>query len=275
MISDFVKMNGAGNDFIVIDNRAGLIKDGSKTARRLCDRHFGIGADGLLLLEASNRANYRMQYYNADGSYGGMCGNGGRCIAYFATRIGAAGESHTFEALKHIYHAQVSNEFVDLKMKNPRKLRLDISVTMNGKRIKGTFVDTGAPHVVFPVTALGKGKKLEELDVFKLGRHIRNLAVFKPNGTNVNFIQQVDSSTIKIRTYERGVEAETLACGTGAIAGAIAACEHWGLKPPIQVIPASGKMLKVVFGISRRRYQEIVLSGPVELVFRGQIELAD
>jgi diaminopimelate epimerase len=273
MRMSFTKMSGAGNDFVVIDNRTRKIQNGRKAARILCDRRWGIGADGLLLLEKSRKANYRMMYFNADGSYGGMCGNGGRCIARYAVLNGIAPRNHRFEALDHVYAATVKSSDVKLTMKNPIDLDLEREIRLDGKKIKVSFVDTGSPHVVVPCDALAKNQALGSIDVTSLGSEIRYNDAFKPSGANANFIERLRGNSIRIRTYERGVEAETMACGTGSIASAIVATRLWKIKPPIVVVAESGKELKIDFDDDGTRISNVHLTGHAVISFRGTFEL--
>lgn len=270
---DFTKMSGAGNDFVVVDNRSKRIKDGRKAARILCDRRWGVGADGLLLLEKGKKGSYKMMYYNADGSYGGMCGNGGRCIASYAVLNKIAAKRHRFEALDHIYDAVVSQKEVVLSMKDPKDVQLGDEVSLKGRRLLVNSVDTGAPHVVVPVANLGGSLRLPDVDVVNLGREIRLNGKFSPAGTNVNFVERLGGNSIKIRTYERGVEDETLACGTGSIASAIVAMDLWKLKSPITVIPQSGIPLRVEFEMLGSSAVNVQLAGPATVVFTGTVEL--
>ncbi len=263
-------MTGAGNDFVVIDNRSKQIKDGAGLARRLCDRRWGVGADGMLLLEPSSAADYRMMYYNADGSYGGMCGNGGRCIAAFANMRGLAGASQRFEALDYVYSAILKDGLVELLMKDPRDLRTNIVLPIGGKRLRMHFVDTGSPHVVI---MLSKKDDLAKVAVERIGRQIRNHREFKPEGTNVNFVKLERDNGLSIRTYERGVESETLACGTGSIASAVIAHETAGLMPPIRIVPRSGETLEVNFAETKGGIREVKLKGPAKVVFEGNVEI--
>jgi diaminopimelate epimerase len=270
----FTKMSGAGNDFIVIDNRLKRIKNGSKAAKVLCDRRWGVGADGLLLIEKSRTASYRMMYYNADGSYGGMCGNGGRCIAFYAVSHKLAPKKHSFEALGHNYSVDVRKSEVVLTMQNPRGLQLNSDLAVESQVITVNSVDTGSPHVVIPVGNLKElGNSLEELDVLKLGRSIRYHDDFKETGTNVNFIQKKKDNSIEIRTYERGVEGETLACGTGSVASALVGSRIWNMRSPITVIPKSGYVLRVEFDEIGDRLSNIRLAGPARVVFTGVMEV--
>lgn len=268
-------MNAAGNDFIVVDNREQLISNAPEFARKVCDRRFGIGADGLLLLEKSKKAPYRMMYYNSDGSYGGMCGNGGRCIATFAVAAGIANAHHSFEALDHLYTAEVLHDQVILSMKNPSELQLGIVLPIKSLRttIVGSFVNTGSPHVVISTDALGSGKTLDNLDVSTIGREIRSSDRFSPEGTNVNFIELGKLNTVRIRTYERGVESETLACGTGSVAAALVAQMLWGIGPPTQMEVRSGAILQVRFERHGASFKQIAIVGPAAKTFSGQIEV--
>ncbi|MEP0822037.1 MAG: diaminopimelate epimerase [Ignavibacterium sp.] len=269
---EFTKMSGAGNDFVVLDNRAESIRDKPGLAKRLCDRHWGVGADGLLLVEKSSRgADYRMEYYNADGSYGGMCGNGGRCIAVYAVHRGIASPNHRFDALDHMYEAKVKGAEVVLKMKDPKDLRLNFVLRLAGGDISAHYVDTGAPHVVVEVPG-----ELNDVDVVGLGRSIREHSNFKPGGTNVNFLKILGDKSLQIRTYERGVEAETLACGTGSIASAIIAGSLGKAKPPVGVMVRSGSTLKVDFDAEGDgKIRNVRLSGPAVTVFEGTIEFRE
>lgn len=270
----FTKMSGAGNDFVVIDNRAGVITDGPALAKKICDRRWGVGADGLLLVEKSDKAAYRMMYYNADGSYGGMCGNGGRCIAYFAVAAGIAPKDHSFDALDYLYKAHVNEMAVTLHMKDPKGLKMNFVLPIDGKKLKAHFVDTGAPHVVIPVENITKRRPLlERLDVHTLGAKIRYHKKFSPNGTNVNFVELTTSNRLKMRTYERGVEFETLACGTGSVASAIVGSLLYSLEPPVTIIARSGSTLAVDFKKSGKEFSDVSLSGPAVATFTGEFDI--
>ena len=274
MTIPFTKMSGAGNDFVVVDNRENLVTDHSGFARLVCDRRWGIGADGILLVEPDKSEAYGMAYYNADGSYGGMCGNGGRCIALYAVLEKIAPERHTFRALDHVYSAVVDGQIVRLGMKDPKGLRKGFSITIPGHRMTGHFIDTGSPHVVVFIEELDAGKlPLGEIDVDRIGPKIRYHELFQPDGTNVNFVHVAKDNLCYIRTYERGVEAETLACGTGSIASAVIASEVKGLKPPIRILPKSEHELWVDFKGAAGRITGVELRGPAVVTFRGTIEV--
>ncbi|HTY59126.1 MAG TPA: diaminopimelate epimerase [Bacteroidota bacterium] len=260
----FTKASGAGNDFVLVNNFGGdLHVDFSRLARAACDRHFGIGGDGLLVIEKSAKADFTMLYYNADGSYGGMCGNGGRCIARFALLEGIAGRSQRFEALDHLYEAEVGETTVRLRMKDPAGIRKELSISAGGRDFTGTFVDTGAPHVVI------FQRELENLDVMNLGREIRQDPLFSPEGTNVNFARMQSGSTVEIRTYERGVESETLACGTGSVASALVASALHSIPAPVTVRVRSGEQLLVHFRKSGSTWTDVSLEGSAHILFQG------
>ena len=270
----FSKMNGAGNDFIVLDNRRRAIQRAPQLARRLCDRRFGVGGDGLLLIEKSDRADYTMKYYNADGSFGGMCGNGGRCVSLYAYRHAIAKRIQSFEALGHVYASEVSERSVSLRMKNPLRIQSNLVLRLGSKRLRVTSLDTGSPHVVIFVGDLPRPRhSLDGINVVGLGKAIRNHTRFRPSGTNVNFVELSKSKALYMRTFERGVEAETLACGTGAVATAIAASMKFGLRSPIAVKTRSRKTLTITFDLSNGVYRNVILVGPAEESFAGTIDL--
>lgn len=262
----FTKASGAGNTFVLIDNRdQWLSGEKSALARALCCHHFGIGADGLLLVEASPKAAFSMRYYNADGSYGGMCGNGGRCIAKYAFLKGIASSQLAFEALDFIYSAEVLAEGVKLHMKNPQGMRLKMSLRLKDITVEGAFISTGSPHFVVIKDSI------EHFDLFQFGKEIRNHTDFMPEGTNVNLMKIVDSNTISIRTYERGVEAETLACGTGSVASALVAASISMSKGPMNVEVRSGEILSVDFKRQGNDFTNVSLFGSAKMLFTGKV----
>jgi diaminopimelate epimerase len=272
---EFYKMSGAGNDFVMIDNRNGRIKNKVALARKLCERRFGIGADGLILIDKAKDADYTMSYFNADGSYGGMCGNGGRCISFLAYTLGAAGKEQRFIANKRIYTSKILRDQVALTMVEPWDASFNEQLTINGKIYPYHFINTGAPHIVIDVDEMvTKFHLLEDAPVEIIGAQIRYHQNFAPDGTNVNFIKRTAASQIFIRTYERGVEAETYACGTGSVASALIASTLWKIPSPITVIPKSGKKLTVKFKrISDMDFSDIQLIGPAVITFRGNIDV--
>src|SRR5215510_432910 len=197
----FIKMNGAGNDFILIDNRAGDIDLNRNQIARLCDRHRGIGADGILLLESpSDHADFQMRYFNADGGEAEMCGNGARCFARFATKVAGAKGKISFETPAGVISAELAGDLVTLQMTEPTDLQLNVSLRIGGEKTIVHFINSGVPHVVVPVEQVGA------VDVPRKGSAIRYHEAFSPKGANVNFIETLGSDKISVRTYERGVE---------------------------------------------------------------------
>jgi diaminopimelate epimerase len=264
----FTKMNGAGNDFVMIDNRSGALQLAPEQISRLCDRHRGVGADGVLLLEpATNGADFRMRYYNADGGEAEMCGNGARCFARYASHVAGSGERISFETPAGVIGATLNGELVCLEMSEPKDLRLGIKISLPGKTVEGHFVNSGVPHVVIPVPSL------DEVDVRELGRSVRRHELFAPKGANVNFLERLGDRRIAIRTYERGVENETLACGTGVVASALIFAATTKTDGPIGVRVRGGSELKVAFERADEHFKNVTLTGPAEFVFEGTIEI--
>jgi len=264
----FTKMSGAGNDFVMIDNRSGEVHLNSAQIAHICDRHRGIGADGILLLEkARNGADFQMRYFNSDGGEAEMCGNGARCFARFAHKIANAPAKISFQTPAGVIAAELHDELVTLQMTPPADLQLNISLPTAGKTKTVHFINTGVPHVVVPVT------KIDDVDVRRDGAAIRHHQMFSPKGANVNFLEKRGSKEVAIRTYERGVENETLACGTGVVASALifAAIENAG--GPIGVVVRSGSELMVSFDRINNRFRNVMLTGPAEFVFEGTIEI--
>jgi len=264
----FTKMNGAGNDFILFDNRTGAIDLDRNQIAKLCDRHRGIGADGILLLEQpTNRADFRMRYFNADGGEAEMCGNGARCFARFAYKMGGKKEKISFETPAGVISAELKGYLVTLRMTEPTDLRLNVDLPVVAENKTVHFINSGVPHVVIPVA------QIDNADVRREGAAIRHHKMFSPNGTNVNFIEKRGPNKIAIRTYERGVEDETLACGTGIVASALIFAASENTNGPISVIARGGDELEVGFEKSGDRFRNVTLSGPAEFVFEGSIEI--
>jgi diaminopimelate epimerase len=265
----FTKMNGAGNDFVLLDNRAGRLRLSSQQIARLCDRHRGVGADGVLILEnAANGADFRMRYYNADGGEAEMCGNGARCFARYAGRVAAAPVQLSFETPAGVIGARLEGELVCLQMSQPNDLRLDLEFQAGNEMVHGHYLNTGVPHVVVPV------QSIENVDVREMGAAIRRHELFAPNGANANFCEQRGADRIAIRTYERGVEDETLACGTGVVASALIFAVTQRAEGPIGVLVRGGNELIVDFQRSDQRFTNVTLTGPADFVFEGTIDLA-
>lgn len=264
----FTKMDGAGNDFILIDNRAGDIHLNRSQIARLCDRHRGIGADGVLLLEnPSDHADFRMRYFNADGGEAEMCGNGARCFARFASKVTGARDTISFETPAGVISSELSGDLVTLQMTEPTDLRLDIPLQIGPGKKTAHFINSGVPHVVLPVA------RIDDIDVPREGSAIRHHEMFSPKGANVNFIEKRGIDKIAIRTYERGVEDETLACGTGVVASALVFAATENVKSPICVLVQGGDELRVGFEKNDKQFRKVTLTGPAEFVFEGTIEI--
>ncbi|MEP7016335.1 MAG: diaminopimelate epimerase [Verrucomicrobiota bacterium] len=265
----FTKMNGAGNDFVLMDNRAGNVRLNAKQIERICDRHRGVGADGVLLLEkASNGADFRMRYYNRDGGEVEMCGNGARCFARFAGKVAGAKEELSFETPAGVIGARLHGALVTLQMSEPTDLQLSVPLAIDGEEAIVHSVNTGVPHVVVPVA------RVDMVHVQTQGKAIRRHKMFSPSGTNVNFIEKRGPKNIAIRTYERGVEDETLACGTGVVASALVfAANENIITGPIDVLVLGGDELQVSFDKIDDQFRNVTLTGPAEFVFEGEIDV--
>ena len=255
----FYKYQGTGNDFVIIDDSQGVVDLSKEQIAMICDRKFGIGADGLMLLEKSNKYDFEMKYYNADGNLGSMCGNGGRCIVKFAQDIDLIDEYAMFLAYDGLHEASIDkNGIVALEMNDVKELIKIDNATCE--------LNTGSPHYVSFV------KDVIALDVFNEGRDIRYNNKYSKEGINVNFVS-VDGERLTIRTYERGVENETLSCGTGVTAAAIAAFNLGLIKSTTVNVIAMGGELSVTFDYNENKYTNVVLSGPATKSFEGTIEL--
>ncbi len=251
---EFYKYHGTGNDFIIIDNRTGHFSKNNEFVKQLCDRRFGIGADGLILLEDSESADFKMVYYNADGHESSMCGNGGRCLVAFAHFLGLFETKTTFTAIDGLHEAELHGDVVKLKMIDVEKI----------EKTDGNFVlNTGSPHFVAHIDGL------QDFDVYKNGNKIRNSATYSREGINVNFSTIISEDTLFVRTYERGVEDETLSCGTGATAAALVFMEEQG-KSSVNV-KVLGGTLKVYAERDGKGFRNVWLEGPATQVFRGNI----
>ncbi len=266
----FWKMNGAGNDFVVVDNRDLATQLSAEQIERLCDRNRGIGADGLLAVEpASSGADYKFRYYNADGGEAEMCGNGARCFGRFtATLDGANKEAVSFETIAGTLSATMIGSNVQIAMSDPIDLAFDLPIALEGLDAAVHFLNTGVPHAVVFVDSVA------DLDVRKHGAAIRYHEHFAPAGTNVNFVEVLSPGHIKIRTYERGVENETLACGTGMVACALLHHLIERAPSPIQVDVKGGDTLEIGFqALAKQAFRDVTLTGPADMVFEGEIEI--
>ncbi len=263
----FMKMSGSGNDFILIDHREPLLKEDRviEFVRKVCQRRVSVGADGLILIEPSERADFKWRFYNADGSEAEMCGNGGRCAARFAYLKGIAGPSLKFETLAGILSARVNGKKINLEMTKPFGLKLDQKIMVDGVEQIFSSINTGVPHAVIFV------EDLEGVDIVRIGRAIRNHSFFLPAGTNADFVRVEKDSQLSIRTYERGVEDETLACGTGAVASALIAALKGFVKSPVSIKTKGGEVLTVSFEIEAKEVKEVFFEGDVSIVYEAEM----
>ena len=262
----FTKMNGAGNDFVLLDNLEGRLELGPGQIAHLCDRHRGVGADGVLIVEQpANGADFRMRYYNADGGEAEMCGNGARCFARFASRVTGKQGAISFETPAGVIRAECEGENVRLAMSDPRDLALDQKLQVPGGGVIAHSVNTGVPHAVVFIP------DLDNTDVRGLGAALRYHPHFAPKGTNANFIKITGPGSADVRTYERGVEDETLACGTGVVAVALVLHEKHDFPSPVSVRVRGGDTLLVSFEKEGGSYRNVSLTGPADFVFDGQI----
>lgn len=251
---EFYKYHGTGNDFVMIDNRTLQFSKDKDLVAKLCDRRFGIGGDGLILLENHETLDFKMVYFNSDGSESTMCGNGGRCIVAFAEFLGIIREETTFEAIDGLHEAQIHNGIVKLKM---------IDVAQINEEAEDYTLNTGSPHYVRWVNSL------QEYDVYHTGNKIRNSATYSTEGINVNFAEKISEDEIAVRTYERGVEDETFSCGTGATAAALTFLKNKNISQ-VKVMVLGGN-LKVYAEKQGDSFRNIWLEGPAEQVFKGTV----
>ena len=260
MLLDFYKYQGTGNDFVMIDNRSLFFpKEDVALIERLCDRRFGIGADGLILLENDSDTDFRMVYYNSDGNESSMCGNGGRCLVAFAKQLNVIDNATTFIATDGLHHATVAEDgLVSLQMIDVNELKITPEFS---------FLNTGSPHHVQIVD------DLEHYNVKENGAAIRYSDLYGKAGSNVNFVSQINEDTFAVRTYERGVEDETLACGTGVTAVAIAMNATGVTSANAIYLNVEGGKLEVSFNQVGSKYTNVFLKGPAKFVFKGQIEI--
>ena len=264
----FYKMSGAGNDFIIIDNRNQIVadKDLSGFIASICRRKMSAGADGLILIEASDKFDFRWRFFNSDGSKAEMCGNGARCAARFAHVTGIAGTTLSFETEAGVISAQINEDRVKVKMPDPSDLKLAYPLKLSNRSLEISSINTGVPHAVVMV------EQVADVDVVTLGREIRLHQAFSPAGTNANFVQRSKGDAIEIRTYERGVEDETLACGTGAIAGAIISASRFKMNSPVDVKTRSGEYLTIYFSAKDGQFDDIYMEGDARIIYSGELQ---
>ncbi len=260
---EFSKMSASGNDFVMIDNRDGKVYDRFPDildfVAKICRFHHSVGADGVILIEDSTNYDFRWRFFNADGSEAEMCGNGGRCAARFAFMNGIASEKMAFETIAGIIKAEVHEQKVKLQLTRPADMKLDFPVGLGDKELFVSSVNTGVPHAVLLVS------DIDLVPVDELGRMIRHHKVFGKKGTNVNFVEVLDKDNVKVRTYERGVEGETLACGTGAVASGVILTEKSLVSSPVNIHTKGGEILKIYIN------DEVYLEGDTRFIYNGEL----
>lgn len=254
-------MVAAGNDFVVV--RQELSGNLVKLAQAICDRKFGIGADGLLVLEKSGKADIRLRIFNTDGSEAEMCGNGARCVALYAAKL-LRKSVLNIETKSGVIKALVKGSIVKVKLTEPKNIKLNLSVKLSGRNLLLNSINTGVPHAV--IFSAG----LDKINVKEIGRLIRYHKAFFPKGANVNFVEVTGNNSIKVRTYERGVEDETLACGTGSTASALIFALKNGAKNKVNVKTRGGEVLKIYFKNNFNALSDIWLEGNVKTVYKGE-----
>lgn len=265
---EFHKISGSGNDFIIIDNTDNTISLSKSRIEKLCRRRTGIGADGLILVNPSDKYDFAMQYFNDDGMEADMCGNGGRSIALYAYNRGIVDTKEmVFSSKKGVHRAFIKgSNTVKLQLSDPHSMEFDREILIDNEKIRGDYLNTGVPHFVILT------EDIDNIDVNGLGRSVRMHPAFAPEGANVDFVQAAGPGRVFMRTYERGVENETLACGTGAVASALSASRFLGIDPPVEIITHSGETLTVDFKYDDT-YSAVYLEGRVTPVYRGEILL--
>ena len=265
----FTKMSGSGNDFIIIDNRKPVIENSAKPGfvSQICVPKLSVGADGVIFIENSDTADFKWDFYNADGSSAEMCGNGGRCVAQYAYVRKIASEKMSFETKAGIIIAEVKESYVRIKLTTPKGMQRNLNIDLNGKTFKVDSLNIGVPHAII------YSDNVANEDVRGVGRGIRTHPAFSPEGTNVDFVQKLGEDALHVRTYERGVEGETLACGTGVVASALLASEANLVKPPVRVQTQGGEVLTVDFEKIDRagEFKDVFLEGSAKTVFEGTI----
>lgn len=276
---NFTKMNGAGNDFVVIYNQN--FKPDPVTIQKICNRYFGIGADGVLLIQKSDIADFSVRYFNSDGSGDTLCVNGARCAVLFGYLNNLNGKNCRFEFINKVFDAEIlDSENIKLTLSYSPEIKLSKEIDFLNKKLNLSYINIGSKHIIIEWTEFYEQFKQEIknenfgiFDVNSYGRLLKNHVEFSPDGVNVNFIERINDKLYEIRTYERGVENETLACGSGSIASALHIYLVKNILPPIKFLTRGGKTLEVNFDYSKNSIDNINLTGPAEKNFEGIIEL--
>ncbi len=257
-------MCATGNDFVVVDNRDKIIENAHAFSKHVCSRRFGIGADGVLLLEDSEKTDFKMRIINADGTEAEMCGNGARCIVRFAQQLKLFSKRVCFETIAGIIEAEAANNDIRLKMSDPRDMKLNIKIEVNEKKLIVHYIDTGVPHTILYFD------NIEQVDIVSLGSLIRYHEYFAPRGTNVDFVSVNNDNSLNMRTYERGVEGETYACGTGAVAST-AISNALGKVKNLTLINVKGGELKVDLHYNKGAFSNVFLEGDTQIIYKGEL----
>lgn len=266
---EFAKYSGCGNDFILFDNRKKIFPLSVPLIKNLCHRQEGIGGDGVILLEKSEFADFRMRIFNSDGSEAEMCGNGMRCLAKFIQIVHSPMKEMRIQIMNRVLRATLDGTSVTIDMGSPTHIRMNLPIIFRGKEYETHFLDTGVPHAVLFVD------NISSFDLETIGPYFRHHPEFAPNGTNVNIVELIEPQKIKIRTFERGVEAETMACGSGATASALAAALRHQLTSPISVILKSEEILIINFILENNHFSNVTLTGGARLTFQGFYEISN
>ena len=264
-IIKFTKMCATGNDFVVVDNRDNVIQDTRSFSKHVCSRRFGIGADGVLLLENSEKADFKMRIINADSSEAEMCGNGARCITRFAQQLKLVSKRTRFETIAGIIEAEATSNNIRLKMSNPCNIKFNIQLEVNGQEQIVHYIDTGVPHAILYFD------NIENVDVMTIGSLIRYHKHFSPRGTNVDFVSINNDTSLNVRTYERGVEGETYACGTGAVASTAISNALGKVKKMPTLVNVKGGILKVSLNYNNGVFSNVFLEGNAQIIYKGEL----
>jgi len=264
----FMKLSGSGNDFIFVENFDNEFKEESMAdfVKSVCRRGLSVGADGLMFIESSEKADFKWRFFNADGSEGEMCGNGGRCAIRFAKETGLIKKKGSFETMAGVLDASIDGNRVKVKMTKPHNFTQSTKIILRDEEVLLDSINTGVPHAILYT------KNLDSVDVLNDGREIRRHSIYQPDGTNVNFVKVLDSNNITIRTYERGVEGETLACGTGAVASSLLAAARNLVESPVNVQVKSGESLMIHFEGNPEDTSDVYMEGDTRLVYTGEMQ---
>lgn len=265
----FAKYVGCGNDFILIDNRLKTFPFQQSLVQHLCQRQRGVGADGLILLETPTKpdADFRFRIFNSDGSEAEMCGNGIRCFVKWLASMGFHYEHYRIQTMQSILKAKHVKDDICVDMGTPGNIQWDISLPFENQFLRIHYLNTGVPHAILFT------ENIDDVELLKLGPYIRNYSLWTPHGTNVTIAQKETGARLKVRTYERGVEGETLACGTGATAAALAAAREYQIVSPVCIETRLGEELNIGFSYENQKFSHVTLTGSAKCTFTGEVDL--